>query len=180
MAEWWASDALAIIIFTPFLLVYVAPLVGSWLKSGRVFPTSAAWRRSHLRSWDTGISRTIWIGYLRHLAGFRLPASGFLPASPYLLFVPVIWVAVRRGLPGAIWTTFAIILGMTFAAWVSHGVHSGLPRFQLAMLALGLTGLCLGAVVTERKKSEQELRLSEAGTETGSVGPRAWAVGRWI
>src|SRR5579863_3079153 len=33
--EWWVSDALAIIAFTPFLLVHVAPFVRRWLKSGR-------------------------------------------------------------------------------------------------------------------------------------------------
>ena len=174
MAEWWASDALAIIIFTPFLLVYVAPLVGSWLKSGRVFPTSAAWRDRisalgilELAAQSGSVICVIWLVF-----GCP-PAVSYQPL--YLLFVPVIWVAVRRGLPGAIWTTFAIILGMTFAAWVSHA-HSGLPRFQLAMLALGLTGLCLGAVVTERKKSEQELRLSEAGLKQAQGTAR---LGSW-
>jgi diguanylate cyclase (GGDEF)-like protein/PAS domain S-box-containing protein len=53
-----------------------------------------------------------------------------------------------------------------FAALITQAHRGSLPRLQLAMLALGLTGLCLGAVVTERKrvgaavgKSERRYRL---------------------
>ena len=37
-----------------------------------------------------------------------------------------------------------------------------MPRFQLAMLALGLTSLCLGSVVTERRRTESDLRSKTA------------------
>ena len=48
-----------------------------------------------------------------------------------------------------------------FAAWISQAHTGSLPRLQLAMLALGMTGLCLGAVVTERKRVESAIRQSE-------------------
>ena len=68
---------------------------------------------------------------------------GFAPAIPYqplyLLFVPLIWVAVRYGLPGAALGVFAIDIGLTFAAWITQAPHGSLPRLQLAMLALGIT-----------------------------------------
>jgi diguanylate cyclase (GGDEF)-like protein/PAS domain S-box-containing protein len=160
IVEWWVSDALAVIAFAPFLLVYVAPLVGRWLRSGSRVRLSLA-RRGHFSLTE--------ILELLAQAGFVVFAIwfvfGYAPAIPYqplyLLFVPVIWVAVRRGLPGAILTTFAISLGMMFAAWITQAHSGSLPRLQLAMLALGLTGLCLGAVVTERKRVEQAIRDSE-------------------
>ena len=31
--NWWASDAIAIITFGPFLLLYVAPRVNSWMAA---------------------------------------------------------------------------------------------------------------------------------------------------
>jgi PAS domain S-box-containing protein len=88
---------------------------------------------------------------------------GFRPAIPYqplyhLLFIPVIWVAVRHGLPGAILSKFAINVGMMLGAYVTHTEGVGLPRMQLAILALGLTSLCVGAVVTERRRAEATLQ----------------------
>src|SRR6202165_3424695 len=159
-ADWWATDALAIITFTPFLLVYVAPLVGWWLRSEGESRLSAAWRA---RASATKILE------LAAQSGFVVFAIwfvfGYAPAIPYqplyLLFVPLIWIAVRRGLPGAILATFAISVGMTFAAWITQAQSGSLPKLQLAMLALGLTGLCLGAVVTERKQAERAIRASE-------------------
>lgn len=160
MAEWWTSDALAISAFAPFLIVFVAPVVDRWLTDGSLL--TRAW------NWQT---RPRILELIELLAQCSLGAFaiwlvfGYTPAIPYqplyLLFVPVIWVAVRRGLPGAVLTTFAICIGMTLAAWVSQGPRGSLPRLQLAMLALALTGLCLGAVVSERKRGELFLRESE-------------------
>jgi diguanylate cyclase (GGDEF)-like protein/PAS domain S-box-containing protein len=158
--EWWVSDALAIIAFTPFVLVYVAPFVSRCLSSRSRFRISTDWiaRFSateilELTAQSGFVAFTIWLVF------------GYAPAIPYqplyLLFVPVIWAAVRRGLPGAVLTTFAICVGMTFAAWITQAHRGSLPRLQLAMLALGLTALYLGAVVTEGKKIERAIRESE-------------------
>jgi diguanylate cyclase (GGDEF)-like protein len=74
-------------------------------------------------------------------------------------------VAVRYGLPGAALGVFAIDIGLTFAAWITQAPHGSLPRLQLAMLALGITGLCLGAVVSEGRRAEDDLRRSRTGLE---------------
>jgi diguanylate cyclase (GGDEF)-like protein/PAS domain S-box-containing protein len=159
-AEWWASDALAIITFTPFLLVYVAPLVGGWLRSGSAFHIPADWR-ARARA-PKILELTAQCGFVVFAIWFVFDYAPAIPYQPlYLLFVPVIWIAVRRGLPGAILTTFAISVGMTFAAWITRAEIGSLPKLQLAMLALGLTGLCLGAVVTERQWAEGTIRESE-------------------
>ncbi len=158
--DWWVSDSLAIIAFAPFVLVHVAPLVGRWLSSGSWIRLSPA-RRGHASATEI-LELTAQSGFVVFGIWF---VFGYAPAIPYqplyLLFVPVIWVAVRRGLPGAVVTTFAISVGMMFAAWVSQAQRGTLPGLQLAMLALGLTGLCLGAVVTERKQVERAIRKSE-------------------
>jgi len=159
-AQWWASDALALVSFTPFVLVYIAPRVGCWLQSkkGSSFLPEGA---SHLSA-----------GEIIELTAQFLSAGlaiwlifGYAPAIPYqplyLLFVPVIWVSVRRGLPGAVLMTFAISVGMTLAAWITQAHKGSLPRLQLALLALGLTGLCLGALVTEQGRVQRVIRESE-------------------
>ena len=154
--EWWVSDVLAVITFTPLLLLYVAPLVGRWLRSeswvrqlgigrGRVSATEIL----EFAAESGFVAFVIWLVF-----GYA-PAARYQPF--YLLFVPVIWIAVRRGLPGAVVANFGISAGMTFAAWVTHAQKGSLPELQLAMLALGLTGICLGAVVSEREVAQQEL-----------------------
>jgi diguanylate cyclase (GGDEF)-like protein/PAS domain S-box-containing protein len=158
--EWWVSDALAIIAFAPFLLVYVAPLVGRWLSSGRGVRLPAA-RRDPFSATEL-LELTAQCGFVVFAIWFVFDYPPAIPYQPlYLLFVPVIWVAVRRGLRGAVFTTFAISFGMMFAAWITQAHTGSLPRLQLAMLALGMTGLCLGAVVTERKRVESVIRQSE-------------------
>jgi signal transduction histidine kinase/DNA-binding response OmpR family regulator/integral membrane sensor domain MASE1 len=157
IVNWWESDAISIVTFTPFLLLYVAPRVNSWMtQRADARPAAPSLRRRvtrleilELAAQSGSVAAAIWLVF------------GFAPAIPYeplyLLFIPVIWVAVRHGLSGATLTTFVINFGMTFAAWVTHAQGEGLPRLQLAMLALGLTGVCLGAVVTERRRAEVEL-----------------------
>ncbi|MBZ5689326.1 MAG: EAL domain-containing protein [Acidobacteriia bacterium] len=158
--DWWISDALALIALTPFVLVYIAPLVGRWLKSGsRALVPAVEWHRP---SSIEVLELTAQSGLLVFVIWFVFDYAPAIPYQPlYLLFVPVIWIALRRGLPGAVLTTFAVSVGMMFAAWITKAQSGSLPKLQLAMLALGLTGLCLGAVVTERKRVERAIGESE-------------------
>lgn len=156
MLDWWTSDAIAIITITPFLLLFVAPRVSTWLRAGDVVLTAPSEKRR--ASPRDIIEMTAQAGSV--LAALWL-VFGFAPAKPYqplyFLFLPVIWVAVRHGLPGAVLTTFVINIGMTLAAWATQAHKVGLPHVQLAILAVGLTGLCLGAVVTEQERGKLEL-----------------------
>jgi two-component system, LuxR family, sensor kinase FixL len=79
----------------------------------------------------------------------------------YLLFLPLIWVATRHGLPGANWAVLAIQMGL-IAGFATQG-HSEptLRAFQLLMFALAATGLMLGAVVSERRRLALALVDSE-------------------
>jgi CheY-like chemotaxis protein/integral membrane sensor domain MASE1 len=173
--DWWASDAIAVLTFTPFLLVYVTPRVSSWLRAE---PDTGP-----LQPWVRDLSRAEILEMAAQSGSVLLAIwllFGFAPAIPYqplyLLFIPIIWVTVRRGLPGATVTTLAINFGMTFTAWVTQAQRGSLPRLQLAMLALGLTGLCLGAMVTERRRAEEELRRSETGLKEAQ---RVARLGSW-
>ena len=78
----------------------------------------------------------------------------------YLLFVPVIWIALRWDL-GALLAVLAIQTGLILAAEAE--LHT--PRFidtQLLMLTLTLTALLLGSVVLERRRSQLQLRERDA------------------
>jgi C4-dicarboxylate-specific signal transduction histidine kinase len=79
----------------------------------------------------------------------------------YLLFVPVIWIALRWRLSGAIFAVLLIQIGLIIAARLQ--IHT--PRFidlQFMMLTLALTALLLGAVVAEREEILRRVAMREA------------------
>jgi signal transduction histidine kinase len=87
---------------------------------------------------------------------FELPAADQLRFF-YLLFVPIIWIAMRWSLSGALFAVLAIQVGLVLAAWLQ--IHT--PRFaelQFLLLTLSLTAFFLGAVVTDRQRAEEQLR----------------------
>jgi len=174
VVDWWASDAIALLTFAPFLLIHVLPVVESWLNSEVEFfhaIRQRSWPRTEVLEMATqalSVIGAIWLIF---------GCEAVVPYQPlYLLFIPVIWVAVRRGLPGAALTVFGINIGLTSAAWLTQAAPGSMPRLQLAILVLGLTGLCLGAVVSEGKRAQQELRQSEAGLYEAQ---RVARLGRW-
>ena len=173
--EWWASDVIAMVTFTPFLMAYAVPRVGAWLRN----KNEAYLSSPNIRTLSPGgtlevVAQSASIGLAIWLVFGSARAIPYQPL--YLLFLPIIWVAVRRGLPGATVPILVINFGMTTAAWMIHAPRGSMPRLQLVMLALGLTGLCLGAVVAERKRAEAELRKSEAGLKEAQ---RVARLGSW-
>ena len=79
----------------------------------------------------------------------------------YPLFVPVIWVALRWGLAGAMLAALSIQIGLIIAAQdVSRA--SPLIDLQFLMLTLSFTALLLGAIVTERADVLRRVAMREA------------------
>lgn len=85
----------------------------------------------------------------------------------YLLLLPMIWIGVRHGLP---WCALAILIEQV-ALITIIAVHdyslSDVTDFQILSLAIAVTGLLLGVVVTERQRTE--LRLREQQAELGRM-----------
>jgi two-component system, LuxR family, sensor kinase FixL len=81
----------------------------------------------------------------------------------YLLFFPIIWVAIREGYAGAALALAAVQLTLA-ATTVFVGYNTkDFAILQLLMLVLSITGLLLGAVATERFNAA--LLLREQQTE---------------
>ena len=179
--NWWAGDAVALICLTPFLLVHVTPRLARMERRGGAEAPQALQKaaqqppRSGRQRWihgaeniaqATSIFVVIWIVF-----GWNLARSyEFF----YLFFLPIVWIAVRRGLPGA----SAAILALNFGVML---ILSGFPPdthrlalLQVLMLIVSLTGLCLGALVSESLKFQAVLQEREErfrlGFEEGPVG----------
>jgi len=151
IARYWFGDLNGVLMVTPLLLHSL-----NW-------PQPLRFLTDHWR----GILAQIAFVLLTLLIIFWLPAADQLRFF-YLLFVPVIWIAWRWSLPGAIFAVLAIQIGLIVAA--RTGIHT--PRFidlQFLLVTLSSTALLLGAVVTERaeeaadrRRAEEQLRESDA------------------
>jgi PAS domain S-box-containing protein len=80
----------------------------------------------------------------------------------YLLFLPLIWIAARYGLPAASWAVLGIQVGLIAGLEIQGHSEPTLRAFQLLMFALAATGLMLGAVVSERRRLSLALVDSES------------------
>jgi two-component system, LuxR family, sensor kinase FixL len=98
----------------------------------------------------------------------------------YVLFLPIVWMAVRNGTEGVsagiLITQLGVILGVKFFP----DQREELIAFQALMLVLTVTGLIAGELVTERRRAESQLRLQQESlsrlARLGSIGELAAAV----
>ena len=79
----------------------------------------------------------------------------------YLLFLPLIWIATRHGLPAASVAVMMIQVGLIAGLQSQDHSEPSIRAFQLLMFALAATGLMLGAVVSERRRLSLALVDSE-------------------
>jgi C4-dicarboxylate-specific signal transduction histidine kinase len=80
----------------------------------------------------------------------------------YLLFLPVLWVALSHGPAGAATALAAVQIGIVVGAEIRFGSDPGFGALQVLMIALAITGLIVGAVVAEREDTAARLRDQQA------------------
>jgi PAS domain S-box-containing protein len=153
--QFWIGDAIAIVVLAPPLLILNRP--GEQPKA-----------LDHDRQW---------LGLLELLAqAASIVAALAVMFSPlaggrcfglfYVLFLPLVWIATRRGLAAASWAVLAIQAGLVAGLEVQDQLEATLRAFQLLMFALAVTGLMLGAVVSERHRLSRALAESESRRAT--------------
>lgn len=140
----WIGDLTGILTLTPLLI------------------SASAWRDAYQlvrkHPWEVtaqlaALLVTLWII-------FGLPATDQLRFF-YPLFVPVIWVALRWGLSGAMVAALTIQIGLVVVAQ-DESRAPPLIDLQFLMLTLSLTALLLGAVITERSDVLRKVATAEA------------------
>ena len=94
-----------------------------------------------------------------------------------LLFLPVIWVAMREGYAGVALALVTIQLTLAaLTAFIGYDT-TDFAILQLLMLVLSITGLLLGAVTTERKDAALRLREQQRELARMVSNARAGAMG---
>jgi len=155
--RFWIGDAVGILVTAPLLLAVAdAERRAAMLRLAR---------RSESLIQIAALAATLWLIFAA-LGGD--PSRHF-----YLLFVPLIWIAARGGLNGAVVATAIVQMGVVRA--ISHEPAVELPIIELQALVavLTLTGLYLGMMVDERTRAaedlRQSLRLAAAGEMAGAI-----------
>ncbi len=141
--QFWIGDAIGIVVTTPLLLEFF-----------RRPPRFAPRFNPGLVAQSVAVMLAIWVV-------FGLPATDEFKFF-YVLFVPLIWVAMNRGLRGTLVVTVAIQLGIVAASGRLTAKGIELFELQFLMLALALTSLYLGTAITERRAAQRRLAAGEA------------------
>jgi len=178
--NWWVADTIGLMTVMPFLLVHGAPWATNLVRRASGFFGGGAgdstadvetrdrplWKVTvELLAWVAVIALVVWVSLYPPIArDYHLA---------YLAFLLLIWVSLRHGTLGTSATVLGFTLGIilllsffkhqTGIAAVNLQIDEAklLPELQVFLLALSLSGLLLGAVVSERKQSEKAVRENE-------------------
>ncbi|MFT3731907.1 MAG: MASE1 domain-containing protein [Hyphomicrobium sp.] len=161
--EWWVGDMIGITVMTPFLLFM--------LSGRRIFPQSA----------ELMLPFALMLGAFMLIFG---SAGSNRPELFYLLFLPIIWIAIRFGLEAV--TGALVVTQVLLIAAIQVSGHSDLSitSLQILMLILALTGLTVGMLVSEQRNTQRELWLHREAlgraSRVGSLGALAAAIAHEI
>jgi two-component system, cell cycle sensor histidine kinase and response regulator CckA len=160
MFHWWLGAESGILTMVPLIMVNVAPWL---LPDPRPRTHQLAGRDwSEIAAQAFALLACLWIVYridpLREFHAF------------YLTFLPLVWICLRRGLPGATLATFAITGGGLAALRLLGTSEHLVVDFLLLKLAVTTVGLGLGTAVTLRFRAEAARAESEARLERVLAG----------
>lgn len=154
--RYWVGDVIGVAVVTPFLL----------LASTRRHPIVLGWEGAlQGLAVVVGLSLVFGFGEGRQFQLF------------YLLFLPIVWIAVRSGLEGVAVGLVLTQIGLIVALQLFAPQDVDVTAFQTLMLVLSMTGLAAGVLVDERRRAELQLRLQQDAharlARVGSMGELA-------
>ena len=139
-----------------------------------------------LRPWPR-VNRD-WVSQLASIVVVLFVIFGYQEATAfqlfYLMFLPLLWVAMRYGTAGAAVALAFIQVGLVIGSEVRFGNDPGLAAMQTLMIALAVTGLLVGAIVDEREAASARIRDQQAALNSAlrvrAAGEIAAAIGHEI
>ncbi|MBI3452399.1 MAG: MASE1 domain-containing protein [Rhodospirillales bacterium] len=146
--RFWVGDLIGIVVFVPLLLRFGRRPIVELAASGlRRLDIEAVLQL-------TSIALMLWLVF-----GLEL-SDAF--KSFYLLLLPVVWVAARHGIDGAAVAVALTQIGTIVALQWHSFAGATVTEVQLLMLSVAITGLLIGAIVSDRQETQRALDESEA------------------
>lgn len=147
-SQLWIGNAIGAIVVTTLVLVAIEHPPRRWkIRRGQVGLLAL----ESIVQWGSIVGAfALFFTFNRHRAELL-----------YLLFLPLVWIAARRGLVGAAWAVLTIQIGLIAVLQFEGGSAETIRTFQLLMFAIAATGLILGAFVNERLRVGRALAESQ-------------------
>lgn len=142
LLRFWVGDMIGIMVVTPLILAHTDKNFVASLPSRETIAQGAS------------VLLALWLI-------FGLPFTDEFKFF-YLLFFPLIWIAMRHGIQGATIALLVSQLGLIGAVLLGDHHANTVVELQLLMLALAMTGLSLGMAVTSQRTVEVKLQTLAA------------------
>ena len=177
VASNWAGSATGIAMLTPLLLLAVrrwGPATGwpaTWTRLPPPPPPEAGPGRLETLAQGATLLAATWLAY-GGLAGASLDYT-------YLVYAPLLWVAVRGGLARAAPAVLAVnvlavlLAGRTVRPASDGDVTSQGVALQFGLVSLSLAGLLLGALVAQRRSEAEAHRQASLHDALTGLANRA-------
>ena len=154
--RFWLGDTAGILVTAPLLMVAADPVGRQHLIR--------CWRKP-----ETSLQFVTLLGLILFMFhGGAKPQQYF-----YLLFLPLIWIASRNGLSGAVAASGMVQIGVVLGVQIGSLQALAIVELQVLVTALTLTGLALGIIVDERERAVEDLkrslRLAAASEMAGTI-----------
>jgi two-component system sensor kinase FixL len=137
----FVGDLIGVMVFTPFLLITFTR------------------RRIALPTWEAGAILLLMLVALWAVFGFSETLRFQLF---YVLFLPVVWIAVRFGLEGVTLGLAVTQIGVIATVeLVGRDTAGDVVAYQALMVVLAATGLAIGVLVSEQHRTQAQLRVHQ-------------------
>ncbi len=160
---YWVGDIIGILVIAPFALIALTRI------------------RALKPTLETALQLATVFAALTLIFGLR---GGAQVQLFYLLFIPIVWMAVRSGLEGVSAGLLTAQLALIVLAQLLPKEAIDITEYQTRMIVITGTGLIAGALVNERRRAELRLRRHQeslANVERlGSLGELAAALAHEI
>ena len=143
---WWISNIIPYLALTPVILLWFHRPPGprlSWRSRSTIQYVLIA----------ACVPLAVWIALTS--------GDGTHVSRLYVGLLPILWAALVGGIGAAAWASLAVTTGVLIFAPAALSSTELVVEAQFFLLVAAVTGLVIGAIVTDRQRSEEALRDSE-------------------
>lgn len=150
--NWWIGDASGVLTVVPVAMIFVGP----WLRGEAPAIRLDEWK---LGDFTAALVRAlILVGSVAVVLAVPVLRDHY---AFYLCFLPLVWICMKHGLPGAVLATLMI----TMTGLVGMRLTGSTPDFAYVYLlfevAVAGVGLGLGSLVSRRDEAERRFEASQ-------------------